>query len=160
GRLEARGVGGRIDIWGRGVDPARFTPDRRREGLRAGLLDGGDLLLLSVGRVSAEKRIDVLLQAFDALRSDYPGLRLIVVGDGPAREQLGRDGPDGVRFVGELDGDELADVYASGDIFCFPSTTDTFGQVILEAAASGLAVVAAATGGAVDLVEHGRTGLW
>jgi glycosyltransferase involved in cell wall biosynthesis len=64
-----------------------------------------------------------------------------------------------VRFLGELRGDELAAVYASADVFCFPSTTDTFGQVLIEAGASGLPVVAAAAGGALDLVGHGETGL-
>jgi glycosyltransferase involved in cell wall biosynthesis len=90
-------------------------------------------------------------------RGAGPGLA--VVGDGPAREDLEASAPSFVRFLGELRGDDLADVYASADIFCFPTTTDTFGQVLLEAGASGLPVVAAATGGAPDLVEAETSGL-
>src|SRR5262249_47035012 len=82
-----------------------------------------------------------------------------VVGDGPAREKLERDAAPGVSFLGERRGAELAEIYASADVFCFPSTTDTFGQVLLEAASSGLPVVAAAVGGAPELVRHGKTGL-
>ncbi|HEX7626552.1 MAG TPA: glycosyltransferase, partial [Gaiellaceae bacterium] len=88
-----------------------------------------------------------------------PNARLAVVGDGPARAELEAAAPDGVTFLGELRGDALAQAYASADVFCFPSTTDTFGQVILEAAASGLPAVAAAAGGALELVGHRKTGL-
>ena len=86
-------------------------------------------------------------------------MRLAIVGDGPARAELESAAPDDVRFLGELRGERLARVYASADIFCFPSTTDTFGQVILEAAASGLPTVAAGAGGAVELVRDRQTGL-
>ncbi len=124
-----------------------------------GPTNGGELLFLSVGRVSREKRLDVLLQAFERLRAHVPGARLVIAGDGPAREALELEAPGGVRFVGELHGDPLAELYASADVFCFPSTTDTFGQVLLEAGASGLPVVAAAAGGAPELVKHGSNGL-
>ncbi len=117
------------------------------------------MLLLSVGRVSREKRLDVLLGAFAELRGHCPGARLAIVGDGPARHELEAGAPAGVTFLGELHGDGLAQVYASCDVFCFPSTTDTFGQVILEASASGLPIVAAAAGGAPELVADGVSGL-
>jgi glycosyltransferase involved in cell wall biosynthesis len=149
----------RLALWGRGVDPELFSPEHRREHLRLRLLDGGDLLLLSVGRLSQEKRLDVLLAAFAQLRGSLPGARLAVVGDGPARPALEQGAPAGVRFLGELHGIELAEVYASADVFCFPSTTDTFGQVLLEAGASGLPVVAARAGGGAELVADGSTGL-
>ncbi len=155
--LEQRGHQ-RVNVWGRGVDAELFKPDRRREHVRRRLLDGGDLLLLYVGRLSPEKRIHVLLEAFARLRGRLPGLRLAIAGDGPAREQLVAAAPAGVRFVGELRGLALAELYASADIFCFPSTTDTFGQVLLEAAASGLPAIAAEAGGAVELVRDGATG--
>lgn len=157
--LELRGFADKTGVWGRGVDAELFSPLRRSEALRARLLGGGDLLLLSVGRVSHEKRLEVLLDAFRRVRDETPGARLAIAGDGPAREGLEAGAPDGVEFVGQLHGEELAALYASADVFCFPSTTDTFGQVILEAAASGLPVVAAAAGGAAELVRHGRTGL-
>src|SRR5262249_59364641 len=82
-----------------------------------------------------------------------------VAGDGPARGALEANAPSNVRFVGEMHGEDLATLYASADLFCFPSTTDTFGQVILEAAASGLPIIAAAAGGALELVLDGETGL-
>jgi glycosyltransferase involved in cell wall biosynthesis len=157
--LERRGLQGRVQVWGRGVDSAHFNPGRRRAELREQLLGGGDVLLLSVGRISNEKRIDILLETFRRVRADLPGVRLVVVGDGPARESLQEGAPGGATFLGELRGDALADLYASADIFCFPSTTDTFGQVLLEAGASGLPVIAAAAGGAPELVAHGSTGL-
>ena len=157
--LEARGFADRVRLWGRGVDVDLFTPLRRRDDLRDELLEGGDLLLLSVGRVSHEKRLGVLLDAFGRLIAACPGARLAIAGDGPARERLEAEAPSGVRFLGELRGDELAAAYASADVFCFPSTTDTFGQVLLEAAASGLPTVAAAAGGAPELVRDRKTGL-
>ncbi len=156
--LRARGHDD-VRVWGRGVDTGRFSPSRRNDVLRAQLLDGGDVLLLSVGRLSEEKRVGVLLEAFARVREDVPSARLAVVGDGPARAALQAAAPPGTRFLGELHGEPLAEVYASADVFCFPSTTDTFGQVILEAGASGLAVVAARAGGATELVRPRETGL-
>jgi phosphatidylinositol alpha 1,6-mannosyltransferase len=156
--LTARGLA-RVAVWGRGVDCTRFTPRRRDERLRRRLLDGGDLLLLSVGRLSLEKRVTVLLDAFARLSRVERGARLVVVGDGPALPELERTAPRGTTFLGEAYGRELARLYASADVFCFPSTSDTFGQVLLEAGASGLPVVAAAAGGAPELVRDGANGL-
>lgn len=157
--LIERGVATEPLLWSRGVDPDHFTALRRRPSLREELLDGGDLLLLSVGRLSAEKRLDVLLKAFVIAREKHLGLRLAIVGAGPARADLEAAAGEGVAFLGELRGAALADIYASADAFCFPSTTDTFGQVLLEAGASALPVVAVAAGGALDLVRPGVTGL-
>ena len=156
--LTARGLSD-VGVWGRGVDTDLFTPERRDEELRERLLGGGDQLILSVGRLSQEKRIGVLLDAFARVSRIRPKARLVVVGEGPARRELERTAPSGTVFVGEARGRELAAYYASADIFCFPSTTDTFGQVLLEAGASGLPVVAAAAGGALELVADGSTGL-
>ena len=157
--LTARGMEN-VGVWGRGVDTGLFAPARRDDELRARLLgDGGRLLLLSVGRLSHEKRLSVLLDAFAHVTRARPDARLVLVGDGPARRELERTAPSGAVFAGEARGEELAAYYASSDVFCFPSTTDTFGQVILEASASGLPVVAAAAGGALELVLHGGTGL-
>jgi glycosyltransferase involved in cell wall biosynthesis len=156
--LRARGHAN-VAVWGRGVDADRFAPRRRNDVLRDHLLEDGRVLLLSVGRLSNEKRIDVLLDAFRQLRDSSPDARLAIVGDGPARAALEAAAPEGVTFLGELRGDGLAQVFASADVFCFPSTTDTFGQVILEAAASGLPTVAAAAGGALELVKHRATGV-
>jgi NADPH:quinone reductase-like Zn-dependent oxidoreductase len=114
-------------------------------GLHTSCLHGGFFGIGAVGGAQAE-----------AIR--VPDVRLVVAGDGPARGELSRTAPAGTIFTGELVGDELAALYASADVFCFPSTTDTFGQVLLEAGASGLPVVAAAAGGAPELVHDGRTG--
>ena len=156
--LESRGLPN-VGLWGRGVDAAQFGPERRDEARRRELLsEDGELLVLSVGRLSREKRIGVLLDALALVSRQRPDVRLVVAGDGPARGELSRTAPAGTIFTGELVGDELAALYASADLFCFPSTTDTFGQVLLEAGASGLPVVAAAAGGALELVHDGRTG--
>jgi glycosyltransferase involved in cell wall biosynthesis/predicted metal-dependent phosphoesterase TrpH len=157
-RLEARGLGVGVGIWGRGVDTAVFAPDRRSQTLRASLLEPGELLLLSVGRLSDEKRLDILLDAVALLPAET-SIRVVVAGDGPARPRLEARASDRVRFVGERHGEDLARLYASADLFCFPSTTDTFGQVLLEAGSSGLPVVAARAGGAPELVAEGSSGL-
>src|SRR5262245_10101040 len=157
--LVERGVASQPLVWGRGVDSDWFTPERRQEDLREEFLAGGDVLVLYVGRLSAEKRLDALLAAYTRATASHRGLRLVVVGDGPARRELEAGAPPNVRFLGELRGHDLAAVYAASDIFAFPSTTDTFGQVLLEAGASGLPVVAVAAGGATDLVRPGLTGL-
>jgi len=157
--LERKGLEGRTAVWGRGVDATLFTPAHRDESVRGELIGGGELLALYVGRVSSDKRVEVLLKAAERLERTAPGVRFVVAGDGPARELLAMEAPPSVRFVGELHGRDLARLYASSDVFCFPSTTDTFGQVILEAAASGLPIVAAAAGGALELVQDGETGL-
>src|SRR5207247_2468242 len=110
--LAAKGLRGRVGVWGRGVDATAFSALRRNDALRASLLGSGDLLLLSVGRVSPEKRLDVLLAAFERLRARLHGARLVVVGDGPARAQLEEGAPGGVRFLGEVRGRALAEVFA------------------------------------------------
>ena len=144
----------RIRRWDRGVDPRRFDPAHRDEGLLP-----GEVNVLYAGRLSKEKGVELLANAFlEAHRRD-PRLRLVLAGGGPEeallRERLG----DLATFLGWLTGDELARVYASADAFLFTSTTETFGQVILEAQASGLPVVAVERGGPVCLIEHGETGL-
>lgn len=146
----------RLRLWGRGVDTARFHPGRRSAAWRESVgARPGERLLLYVGRLAPEKRLDLLAEALPAI----PGARLVLVGDGPARPALERrlaGAP--AHFAGYLSGDELATAYASADLFAFPSDTETFGQVIQEAMASGLPVVAARAGGAIDLVRDGATG--
>ncbi len=146
----------RLRLWGRGVDTERFHPRWRSEAWRASLgVEPDERVLLYVGRLAPEKRVDLLADALSAL----PGTRLVLVGDGPARPQLERR-LRGTRahFTGYLRGDDLAIAYASADLFVFPSDTETFGQVIQEAMASGLPVVAARAGGALDMVRDGTTG--
>lgn len=147
-----------LGVVGRGVDTQRFRPDRRSAGLRAlwGARAGAPVLL-SVGRIAGEKNVALGLRAFEALRRDRPNAQMIVVGDGPLRGALEAAHPAAI-FVGTLQGDALAACYASADLFLFPSLSDTFGNVTLEALASGLPVVAYDTAAAAEHVRHGVSG--
>jgi glycosyltransferase involved in cell wall biosynthesis len=159
-RRELEGQGfERLAVVGRGVDTARFDPARRNAALRAAWGAGAaDTVLLHVGRLAPEKNVALALRAFEALRPAHPGLRMVVVGDGPARKALEAAHP-AATFVGMQTGDELADCYASADLFVFPSLSETFGNVTLEALASGLPVVAYARGAAAEHVRDGAAGL-
>jgi len=148
----------RVRWWQRGIDTRRFTPGPRDMALRARLTDGNpnELLVLYVGRHSPEKRLDLIR---DPLAS-VPGARLAMVGGGPSHEQLKRHFR-GTRttFPGFLRGEELVDAYRAADVFLFPSTTETFGLVALEAMACGVPVIAANTGGVLDIIRDGENGL-
>jgi glycosyltransferase involved in cell wall biosynthesis len=144
----------RIGRWDRGVDVERFSPAKREA---VGL--AGEITVLYVGRLTKEKGADLLADAFLAARERDPRLHLRLAGGGPEegmlRERLGEH----ATFLGWLEGDALARAYASADLFLFASRTDTFGQVLLEAQASGLPVIAVAEGGPCAIVEDGMTGL-
>ncbi|MDQ1655491.1 MAG: phosphatidylinositol alpha 1,6-mannosyltransferase [Cryptosporangiaceae bacterium] len=149
--LRSRGVE-RVWHWGRGVDTTRFAPDRRSEALRRALTPDGAVLVGYVGRLAAEKRVDLLAET-----CRLPGVRVVVTGDGPSSPQLRKDLPGAV-FLGARHGAQLARIYASLDVFAHTGPYETFGQTIQEAMASGLPVVAPAAGGPLDLVLPGRTG--
>jgi phosphatidylinositol alpha 1,6-mannosyltransferase len=157
---ELRGWGfRRLRLWGRGVDAARFHPARRNDVARQRLLAGRDpsrLLVLYVGRMAKEKHLDTLRP----LAHD-PTVALTMVGGGYHRPSveaaLNTDGGQ-AHFTGVLLGYELADAYASADVFVFPGPEETFGQVVLEAMASGLPVIVSARGGPASLVVEGKTG--
>jgi glycosyltransferase involved in cell wall biosynthesis len=158
--LRQRGFHHRWRVWGRGVDAELFHPSRRSDELRASMAPGADIVLLYVGRIAPEKRIEVVMQALPLIRAGLDArVDLVLVGGGPAREELERRRIPGVHFAGYQRGEELAAHYASADLFLFPSDTETFGQVVTEAMASGLPVVAPDRGGVRDTVLHGRTGL-
>ena len=142
----------RVWLWGRGVDTERFQPTRRSAALRAELAPGGELLAGYVGRLAIEKRVDLLASV-----AALPGVRLVLVGGGPAADELRKAIPDAI-FLGERHGTELAEIYASLDVFVHSGPHETFGQTLQEAAASGLPVVAPAAGGPLDLVAEGKTG--
>ncbi|HVB22326.1 MAG TPA: glycosyltransferase family 1 protein [Ktedonobacteraceae bacterium] len=152
-----------LRIWPRGVDTALFRPERRSQYLRQRWLGERELsanktVLLYVGRVSWEKNLRLLVQSYRSM--DHRHCHLVIVGDGPAYGELQQELAGlPVTFTGYLSGEELATTYASADIFAFPSRTETFGQVVLEAMASALPVVGLLSEGVCDLVEHGRTGL-
>jgi glycosyltransferase involved in cell wall biosynthesis len=149
----------RLGVLGRGVDHGRFDPARRSAALRRewGACDD-DLVVLYVGRLAPEKNVELAVAAYRAMQRERLGLRFVVVGDGPLRAALGRTHPDLV-FRGFRTGDDLAAHYASADVFLFASETETFGNVTLEAMASGLAVVAYDYAAARVHVEHGVTGV-
>lgn len=150
----------RLGCWGRGVDLDRFNPAR----YAPGVLQSTDSELgirfnvLYVGRLSKEKGIDLLAESFLIARDHDPRLHLVLAGRGPEEEALRRRLGNAATFLGWVGGERLAQVYASADLFMFASTTDTFGQVILEAQASGLPVLAVDAGGPSELIEDGRSG--
>jgi len=152
--LRALGIDpARIGRWDRGVDITRFGPERREPSL------AGEVAVLYAGRLTREKGVDLLAESFLAARARDPRLRLVLAGGGPEENTLRERLGEHATLLGWLEGDALARAYASADVFLFASTTDTFGQVILEAQASGLPVVAAAEGGPLSLIEDGRSGL-
>jgi len=148
----------RLHVVGRGVDADRFSPRWRDDWLRRDWhANVGDPVLLHVGRLAPEKNVELALQTYERLRAAVPSLRMVVVGDGPLRGRLQAHHPH-VRFVGTQRGTDLSRHYASADVFLFPSLTDTFGNVTLEALASGLAVVAYDTAAAGMHVHDGISG--
>ncbi len=131
----------KVSILGRGVNTALFSPARRCPALRQTFGAEGDTpIALVVGRVSTEKNIGLAIRACRHLHLSRPDMICLVVGDGPARARLQRDHPE-VRFPGYLTGEQLADCYAAADILLFPSETETFGNVLIEGMASGMAVL-------------------
>ncbi|HWE14213.1 MAG TPA: glycosyltransferase [Solirubrobacteraceae bacterium] len=154
-RLGALGIApAHMARWERGVDLERFDPRLRDDGLLPGATT-----VLYCGRLTQEKGVDLLADAFLAAREQDPRLHLVLAGGGPEEESLRRRLGDHATFLGWLEGRDLAAVYASADVFLFASRTDTFGQVILEAQASGLPVVSVDEGGPASLIRHGETGL-
>ncbi|MDQ6805628.1 MAG: glycosyltransferase [Actinomycetota bacterium] len=150
----------RLARWDRGVDLERFNPGRYAPGVLPGTHSefGVRFNVLYVGRLSAEKGIDLLAEGFMIARDHDPRLHLVLAGRGPEEESLRRRLGSAATFLGWVGGDRLAQVYASASLFMFASTTDTFGQVILEAQASGLPVLAVDAGGPAELIEDGRSG--
>jgi glycosyltransferase involved in cell wall biosynthesis len=148
----------RLEVVGRGVDTVLFTPDKRSAELRRQWDADDGPVLLYVGRLAAEKNVTLALCAFEAVRLRMPSARMVVVGDGPLRRKLEADFP-AAQFVGVQRGEALAQHYASADLFLFPSLSDTFGNVTLEALASGLPVVAFDTAAAADHVDDCDSGL-
>lgn len=153
--LLADGLKDNFKPWPRGIDTARFSPEKRKAGWRARHGIGADeLVVLHVSRLVREKRLDTLTAALNRIALPH---RVVIVGDGPDRGFAERQLPHAI-FTGFLNGEELATAYASCDIFVFPSDSESFGNVTLEAMASGLACVCADATGSRSLVVAGETG--
>ncbi|GIQ70918.1 glycosyltransferase family 1 protein [Xylanibacillus composti] len=155
---------GKMDIWGRGVDLTRFTPHVDREAVleRWGIAKDR-FVVLYVGRLAPEKSLHMLFDTYQALPEHIRRrCSFLIAGDGPQYKELletyePADYPD-VHFLGFQEGRTLSDLYAAADVFFFPSATETFGNVVLEAMASGTPVIGADAGGVRDNVQHGRNG--
>jgi glycosyltransferase involved in cell wall biosynthesis len=149
----------KLKIFPRGLDTQLFHPTRRDSKFFEKFgAKNGQIRLLYVGRVSREKDLDLLAEAYRRLRDEGLSIQLCVVGHGPYSREFSESLPEAL-FTGYLTGQELAAAYASADIFVFPSTTDTFGNVIIEAQASGVPVIVSDSGGPKELVENDRNGL-
>jgi glycosyltransferase involved in cell wall biosynthesis/predicted metal-dependent phosphoesterase TrpH len=155
GSLAELGIeGAKVGRWERGVDVERFDPAKADRDAYP-----GQVKVLYAGRLSREKGVDLLAESFLRAHEADPRLHLLLAGGGPEEGELRRRLGDAATFLGWLGGEELAVAYASADVFLFCSVTDTYGQVILEAGASGLPVIAIAEGGPAALVENRHTGL-
>jgi glycosyltransferase involved in cell wall biosynthesis/predicted metal-dependent phosphoesterase TrpH len=144
----------RLGRWERGVDVSRFDPGKAARDAYP-----GEVKVLYAGRLTREKGVDLLAESFMRARAADPRLHLLLAGGGPEEGELRARVGEAATFLGWLEGEALARAYASSDIFLFCSTTDTYGQVVLEAGASGLPVVAVAEGGPASLVENRHTGM-
>ncbi len=157
--LSARGFD-RLVLWPRGVDGALFRPDRPgRTRVRRELgFDPDDVVIGHVSRLAPEKNAPYLAQALRGVAEACPKVKFLVVGDGPERPVFEATLGDSARVVGYKSGEDLADHYAAADLFAFASVTETFGNVVLEALASGLPVVALKAGGVGSIIQDGVTG--
>jgi glycosyltransferase involved in cell wall biosynthesis len=150
----------KLKVMARGVDTRQFHPKHRDPAYydRFGL--GDSFKFLYVGRISREKNLDRLISAFDRLRQHGHNASLVLVGDGPYRKELqARLGGRPIAFTGLIEGENLAAAYASADCMVFPSCTDTFGNVVLEAQASGLPVIVTDRGGPAEIVHSHESGI-
>lgn len=159
--VDALGADGyrNLEVMARGVDTALFDPQRRDPSLRQSWGVGEtELAVIHVGRLAPEKNLPLLVSAFRTLQSIRPQSRMVLVGSGPETKRMQREHPD-FALAGSRTGEDLARHYASADVFLFPSLTETFGNVLLEAMASGLAVVAFDYAAAREHVQDGVNGL-
>ena len=148
-----------VHVMARGVDTKLFTPEKRDLQLRKKWgANNDDIVLLCVGRVAAEKNLTLAIRSFRVLQQHFSDIKMVIVGNGPLHKTLSRDNTD-ITFTGEIADNELAQHYASSDVFLFPSETETFGNVTLEAMASGLTVVAFDYAAAKTHIQHKHNGL-
>ncbi len=149
-----------LGVWSRGVDTQTYSPEHRDESLRSKYKADKYRLFLYVGRIAVEKDLDILIESIKRINLAFPQkTRFLIVGDGPYKEEMKNLSPPNVIYTGYLKGKNLAAMYASCDAFVFPSSTETFGNVVLEAMASGLPAITVNAGGVCESVQHGYNGL-
>ncbi|MFZ5968134.1 MAG: glycosyltransferase family 4 protein [Bacillota bacterium] len=149
-----------LEIWSRGIDTAKFSPQLRNKDLRKQYNIDDKIVFLYVGRMSPEKDLDILMNVARKLNHNFKdSVHFMMVGDGPMTRELKEQAPENMTFTGFLKGNELAEMYASSDVFLFPSSTETYGNVVIEAMASGLPVIACNAGGITDNLVDGYNGL-
>ncbi|KAB2331753.1 glycosyltransferase family 4 protein [Bacillus mesophilum] len=148
-----------LEIWSRGVDCELYHPYYDKYAVRQKYNIRSKYLLVYVGRLAPEKNVDTLLEIADDLPPHLKeNSHWLIAGDGPSRSEMEKAAPSNMTFTGFLKGKELANIYTAGDLFVFPSTTETFGNVVLESLASGTPVIAANAGGVKNIIKHGSTG--
>jgi glycosyltransferase involved in cell wall biosynthesis len=158
-QLSLQGIQG-LKLWKRGVDCNLFQPDKKSASLREKYHFNERFILLYVGRLAPEKDLDILQDIMKKLPDSVSeSVRWMVVGDGIMLKDMKTTVPANVTFTGYMSGEQLAELYASADLFVFPSSTETFGNVVLESLASGTPVIGARAGGVQEIVQHGKTGL-
>jgi glycosyltransferase involved in cell wall biosynthesis len=147
-----------LQVLPHGVDCDVFNPAWKREDWKQRHGLDGRTILLFAGRLVWEKNLRVLAESWNMLKNRHHNIAMVLAGDGPARQELQSLMPDAL-FLGQQNGNALSETFASSDVFVFPSVTETFGNVVIEAMASGIAPVCAAQGGPAGVIDHGRTGL-
>ncbi|PZE19829.1 glycosyltransferase family 4 protein [Paenibacillus xerothermodurans] len=158
-QLQQQGIQG-LDLWQRGIDCRLFHPDRKNPAIREKYNFQEQFMCLYVGRLAPEKDLDIMIELWNRMPAALGSrIRWFIVGDGPLLKELRAAAPPNVTFTGCLQGESLAELYASADLFVFPSSTETFGNVALEALASGTPVIGARSGGVQEIVHHGKSGL-
>lgn len=149
-----------LRIWGRGVDCALFHPNYSQQHIRDKYQIKEKFILTYVGRLAPEKDIETLMNVSLHLPSELnKHIHWIIVGDGPSKEEMMTNAPENMTFAGYLSGESLAEIYSSSDLFVFPSPTETFGNVVLEALASGTPAICANSGGVKNIIKDGITGI-
>lgn len=147
-------------IWSRGVDCSLFHPNYDKLEVRQKYRIKDKYILLYVGRLAPEKDIETLLNIMNHLPKELANhVHWLIVGDGPSKVEMKQKAPSNTTFTGYLTGKELAKVYAASDLFVFPSPTETFGNVVLEALASGTPAIGTNSGGVKNIIQQGKTGI-
>ncbi|MGX6444493.1 glycosyltransferase family 4 protein [Neobacillus sp. K501] len=148
-----------LEIWPRGVDCQLYHPFYEKNAVRKQYSISNKFLFTYAGRLAPEKDLKTLMEIANSLPPNISEqVHWLIVGDGPLREELEENAPKNMTFTGYLNSNQLAEIYSASDLFIFPSPTETFGNVVLEALASGTPVIAANSGGVINIIKNGVTG--